>query len=79
MRIGLIGLGAIGTPIAHKLFKKYGKDFCLIASEDIKKMLLSKDIIVNGEVIAPNIYSDRDKERPFVDLLMTRLFSLTSR
>ena len=70
MKIGLIGLGAIGTPIAHKLFKKYGNDFCLIASEDIKKMLLSKDIVVNGEVIAPNIYSDRDKERPFVDLLM---------
>ena len=70
MRIGLIGLGAIGTPIAHKLFKKYGDDFCLIASADIKQLLLSKPICVNGEVISPNIYSDKDSEKPFVDLLM---------
>ena len=63
MRIGLIGLGAIGTPIAHKLFKKYGDDFCLIASADIKQLLLSKPICVMFLRLAVLILNDQQPRK----------------
>ena len=33
--IALIGLGAIGTPLAHLLWKKYCDDFILLADDEI--------------------------------------------
>lgn len=70
MKIGLIGLGAIGTPIAHKLYKKYGNDFFLIASEDIKKLILSKETYVNGDLFDPDIRTDKDTQGKIADLLL---------
>ena len=70
MRIGLIGLGVIGTPIAHKMFRRYGDGFMLVASEDIKEKLLSKEIYVNGDLLSPHIYSDKDNAGICADVLI---------
>lgn len=70
MKIGLIGLGAIGTPIAHKLYTHYGSDFYLIASEEIKKMLNAQTIYVNGDLFDPAIYSDKDEIGFNTDLIV---------
>lgn len=59
-KVALIGLGAIGTPIAHKLYKKNNKKFVLVANEERKKKLLSGSISINGEIFKPNIVSSAD-------------------
>ena len=64
MKTGLIGLGAIGTPIAHKQFMYYKDEFVLLASEEIKQMLSAQKIHVNSDLVNPLILSDQD-----VDLL----------
>ena len=63
MKIGLIGLGVIGTPIAHKLFKYYNNDFVLLANEEIKNSLISRDIQVNGDLLNPQVMSEKDCEK----------------
>lgn len=59
--VALIGLGAIGTPIAHKLYKTYGEKFALIASEERRKRLQSTKMTVNGEEFSPKIISSSDE------------------
>lgn len=58
--IGLIGLGAIGIPIAHKLYKEYGDHFVLIASGERKKRLEDK-MYVNNELFSPMVISDKNE------------------
>lgn len=61
--ISLVGLGAVGSPLAHLLWKKYGEAFALISSEDFLPTL--KDIYINGEAFTPKIVSkpsDLDKK-----------------
>ena len=61
--ISLIGLGAVGSPLAHHLHRKYGDDFALISSEEFLSTL--KDIHINGESFTPKIISkpcDLDKK-----------------
>ncbi|MCR4924157.1 MAG: 2-dehydropantoate 2-reductase [Lachnospiraceae bacterium] len=60
MKIALIGLGAIGVPIAHKLNKKYKDDFFLIADNERKKKLKDESIKINDEPFKPLILSESD-------------------
>lgn len=53
--ITLIGLGAVGSPLAHHLWKKYGDDFALLSSEDFLWTL--EELYINGEAFAPKIFS----------------------
>lgn len=70
MRIALIGLGAIGVPIAHKLYGKYGNDFFLLADEKRKKQIQERDIRVNGEIFHPPVFSKYDIDVEYPDLLI---------
>lgn len=67
--IGLIGLGAIGTPIAHKLYNKYNDRFVLIANDLFKEQLMSQDMYINGQSFRPRIVSDK-REIEQLSLLM---------
>ena len=58
--ISLIGLGAIGTPLAHLLYKKYQSEFILLADEQHAKKLREKDISINGDKFAPGIVDNRN-------------------
>lgn len=57
--VGLIGLGAIGTPIADKLYNKYSDRFVLIANDFFKKQLLAQEMYINGQSFRPEIVSDK--------------------
>jgi phenylacetate-CoA ligase len=57
--IGLIGLGAIGSPIADKLFSKYGNDFCLIASGERYERFVSDKLFINDRPFTPKMISSR--------------------
>ncbi|MFI3202467.1 MAG: ketopantoate reductase family protein [Eubacteriales bacterium] len=69
-KIGLIGLGVIGSPIAHKLWLKYKDDFCVLASGEIKEYLTSSDIFINDEIFAPKIISDKHELGCELDLVI---------
>ena len=58
--IALIGLGAIGTPLAHLLWKKYCDDFILLADDVHADRLRSKKMSINGEEFSPQIVSHKD-------------------
>ncbi len=68
--VGLIGLGAIGTPIAHKLYKWDSKRFTLIADPIRKKKLQSQKIKINGEAFSPHIISKNDELDLQLDLVI---------
>jgi 2-dehydropantoate 2-reductase len=71
MKIALIGLGAIGVPIAHKLQSEYKDSFFLIADEERKRKLREKSIHINGELFIPNVISELDhSEAGNVDILI---------
>ena len=70
MTTGLMGLGTIGTPIAHRLFKEYKGDFFLVADEDRKKKLLQSPIYINDELFSANIFSDYDQPSLVSDILI---------
>ena len=62
MKIALIGLGAIGVPIAHKLFNTFQNDFFLIADEERKNNLSENDIYINSNLFNPLIVSEKEQE-----------------
>ena len=68
--VALIGLGAIGTPIAHKMYRKYTERFALIASGERKKRLQNQKMTVNGEPFAPQIISSSEEMELPVGLLI---------
>lgn len=71
MKIALIGLGAIGVPIAHKLQQEYKDSFYLIADDERKRKLQEKSIHINGELFTPKIVSELDyTEIGIVNLLI---------
>ena len=51
--IALIGLGAVGAPLADLLFKKYKKDFVLLSSKVFLPTL--ENIYINGDEFLPKI------------------------
>ena len=68
-RVALIGLGVIGCPIAHKLYKGYGRNFALIASGHRKVSFEKRDMQINGEPFHPNIVQQIKPGNEF-DLLL---------
>lgn len=68
--IALIGLGAIGTPIAHKLYKTYGNQFALVASGTRRKRLEESQMLVNGEKFVPSVISKAEEAVNKVALLL---------
>ncbi len=68
--VGLIGLGAIGTPIAHKLYKWNANRFALVADPKRKKKLQAKEIKINGETFSPQIISQKNELNLPLDLLI---------
>lgn len=51
--VSLIGLGAVGAPLADLLFKKYGKDFILLSSKNF--LFTLNDLYINGSSFNPKI------------------------
>lgn len=68
--VALIGLGAIGTPIAHKLYRSCGKRFVLLATGERRERLQSSDITINGEQFIPRVISSDKETEEAVRLLI---------
>ena len=63
--IALIGLGAIGSPLAHLLYQKYSDDFILLANREIASDLKKQSIYINGRAFSPRIETPDDSlDRP---------------
>lgn len=69
-KIGLIGLGVIGAPIANILYKYYTDNFYLIANDERKEKLQRKKIVINNKCFSPNIVSLREELVCDLDLLI---------
>ena len=67
--IALIGLGAIGIPIAHKLYEKYGDRFMLVANGE-RRRKLTQTMYVNNELFCPKVISDKQELDEELDLLI---------
>lgn len=76
----LIGLGVIGTPIAHKLYKAYGDRFALVAGGERKKRMQETQIRINGEEFQPRIISSVAEldEAPCLFLVCIKNYQLES-
>lgn len=70
IKIGLMGLGVIGTPIAHKLFNYYKDDFFLVASGERKKKLERQKLVINNELFNPRIISKKEDLNNSISLLI---------
>ena len=57
--ISLIGLGAVGAPLADLLFKRYKEDFVLLSSKDFLPSL--NDLYINGSVFSPKVVSEKNQ------------------
>lgn len=57
--VTLVGLGAVGAPLAHNLWKKYGDEFALLSSADFLHTL--EELHINGEEFKPNIFSSPEQ------------------
>ena len=66
--IALIGLGAVGVPIANLLFKKYQNDFILLSSREFVHTLTDKDIYINNELFQPEIVSEKSQLKKKISL-----------
>ena len=67
--IALIGLGVIGAPIAHKLYKHYQDDFHLVLNGDFRKEFESVPHKINEDTFSPSIISSGEDTKP-VSLLI---------
>ena len=68
--IALIGLGAVGVPIANLLFKKHNNNFILLSSKEFLYTLTDKDIYINNELFQPNIVSEKTSLEKKISLLI---------
>ena len=67
--IALIGLGAIGSPLAHLLYQQYGDRFILLASKEIAEELNKQTIYMNGEAFSPRIVIPDDSIEKHIDIV----------
>lgn len=67
--IGLIGLGAIGAPLAEMLYKEYGDRFVLVSDDKHSGWLKSGRIRINGMPFAPKVLCPADYEGEKLDVL----------
>lgn len=67
--ISLVGLGVIGTPLAHLLYC-YDKDnFALLADEIHADKLKKSTLYINKTVFSPKIFSNKDKLDKKIDIV----------
>ena len=70
-RIGLIGLGAVGSVYAKQFLKAYGENFYILANSQRADYIMKKGVKVNGSLIYPNIISTEVKnDECDIDLLL---------
>ena len=55
----LMGLGAVGAPLANLLYRQYGDKFILLSSKDFLHTLTDRPIYINGEIFAPKIVTEK--------------------
>lgn len=67
--IGLIGLGVIGTPLAHLLYKTYKDSFILVADEAHAEKLKKCDMYINKEKFAPRVIVNKQELDKKIDIL----------
>ncbi len=70
VKIGLVGLGVIGSPIANCLYRYYGDDFYLVADPERKEKLTRHKITINEEAFQPSVISSSDETCGGLDLLL---------
>lgn len=68
--IALIGLGVIGTPIAHNLFVAKKEKFYLVASGERRKRLENNTILINDDIFAPKIISSCNEIEEKINLII---------
>lgn len=68
--VALIGLGVIGTPIAHNLFISQKENFYLVASGERRIKLEKRNMRVNGDVFDPVVISTSDEIKEKIELLI---------
>lgn len=56
-KIALMGLGAIGAPLAHLLYRSDPAHFALLADETHAERFRSQPIFINGELFDPQVIS----------------------
>ncbi len=67
--IALIGLGAIGSPLAHLLYKKYNDDFIILANSEIAANLRKQPIYINGCAFSPKIVTPDETINRKIDVV----------
>lgn len=68
--IALIGLGAVGVPIANLLFKRYNDNFVLLCSKEFLHTITDKDIYINNELFQPQVISEKHELQRKISLLI---------
>lgn len=68
--IALIGLGAVGVPIANLLYKKNNEDFILLSSKEFLNTLTDKDIYINNEFFQPAVISEKTQLKKKIRFLI---------
>lgn len=58
-KVALLGLGAIGAPLADRLQEKKPDDFILVADEDHKAKIKKHQIYINGKPLSAAVVSDK--------------------
>lgn len=79
-KIGLIGLGAIGAPLANILYKYYGDRFVLVSGDEHAGRLKSGRIRINGDRFDPKVLTptDHGDEKLEVLFICVKNYSLES-
>lgn len=67
--ISLIGLGAIGVPLANLLYKKYGDNFVLLSDEAHASKLKKNKIYINDEIFSPKIATCKEELNGGIDAI----------
>lgn len=70
MNIGLIGLGVIGAPIAHRIYSAQESNFYIIANGERKERFNRSQYFINGDYFNPLIASNSDDVNGVLNLLI---------
>lgn len=68
-KIGLIGMGAVGTVYGRLLYNRFSDDFKVIADRTRKEKLQKSGFTLNKETFFPNVTSEGDSDEAF-DLII---------
>ena len=67
--IGLMGLGVIGTPLAHLLYKNYRDDFVLLSDETHAQKMRRGKVYINKEIFSPSIITKKEQMDSEIDII----------